>query len=159
MNRKLLQQKIEEILHSRQLVFKTEKDNKKEQTFIHFFPENLDHVLCELEHPEIYIAIYKNYVIFHVLGWETIEKVDNPEDIPFLNLFKILDSFLDKKMKIRISLSRNKPYEWKIFLLHKGQWSFFSHYRKLLKKWFSPKKVLEFNIEDLRMGKKGGEIC
>jgi hypothetical protein len=160
MNKKLLKKKIEQFLKFYGVCYQIEEDREKEKLWVNLFSQSKTEEHPELGNLEIYIGVYRNYLYFHLLGWECVEKVEKSEDIPFLDIFSILELFFQKKLKIQVTLSGdNKAYEWKIYVFKDYRWELISHSQKFWKKIFASKKKLELNVDDLMLEKEGGNVC
>lgn len=151
MNNKLLKQKLEFFLKEKEIPFKIkENKNKTYATFLVFPNSNFKTINPVLESESLFIHISVNYMVFHLFGWENIEKPSTFKEIEESEIFSLLKLFLEKKLKIKIGVKKNKIINWKIFAFQEESWKLLFNSKRF---FFQTKKTVEnfeINIDDLK---------
>ena len=148
MNRKIIKQKIEESLTESQMDFNIIENKKRE--WINFslnFKQNNSLSNEIFSNEEAYISIYKNYMVFHLFGWEYLEKFIIDDEKSGINFLKLLNSFLEKRMKLKVYCSKYHIYKWKVYILNENQWKLSYQNHKFFHFFYSEDKVFEINTE------------
>ncbi|HCL57845.1 MAG TPA: hypothetical protein DHW82_12680 [Spirochaetia bacterium] len=149
MKLKLFKKVIDSILSIYELPCHIEENRKEETLSYSLFPN----LIFFHKIKAFTIQIQKNFFILDILGWKIMEKIETEEfsayqEVYQLEVFQIIEDFFQRKIKIKLFLTRGKPYLWEIYRLNQDGWNLFHKYRKSFS--FHKKHFMELDFDSLK---------